>query len=276
MRFASNPPAAPEPLLARLTAPAGAPWTRLHERAGATVMSVPGRYCVSYLLVGAEGVAVADVGSRSDVPRLLEALRWLGRPPEQVRFVVPTHLHFDHITGIDDLSRTLKVPVALGEVAAEHVQRGRKLRWPPGRHLLRATVTWIFQGMPFPPQIDLEDRLRFGFPWADDRFTTVGPTLRHGEPLPGLDGWCALATPGHADDAISLYHAGAGFLIAGDEVRNFLGGEWNPLICDVDAEEETRRMLRGLPIRTIFPAHGPVLEGENIVQRLRSLPFYLP
>jgi glyoxylase-like metal-dependent hydrolase (beta-lactamase superfamily II) len=279
MRIVSPPPASPAPLIASLTAPSGPPWTRYVERAGAAVLAVPGRYCVTYVLVADEAVAVVDVGSRGDVPRVLAALRWLGRPAEQVRFVIPTHLHFDHVIGIDALAAELRAPLALGEVAAAHVQRGRPLRWPSRRHLLRATVTWIFQGMPLPPRDDVARGygFGFGFPWAADRFAApLAAVLRHGEELPGLPGWRALATPGHADDAICLHHAAAGFLLTGDTIRNYLGGEWNPLLCDEDDQARSRELLMTLSVQTIFPGHGPLVEGEDALRRLRTLPFYLP
>jgi glyoxylase-like metal-dependent hydrolase (beta-lactamase superfamily II) len=279
MPFASSPPASPAPLLAQLTAPAGPPWTRYIERAGAAVLAVPGRYCVTYLLLTDESVAVVDVGSRADVPGILAALRWLGRPAEQVRFVIPTHLHFDHVIGIDALAAELRAPLALGEVAAEHVQQGRRLRWPSRHHLLRATVTWIFQGMPFPPRVDVAHGygFGFGFPWAADRFAApVAAVLGDGEELPGFSGWKVLATPGHADDAICLHHAAAGFLLAGDTIRNFLGGEWNPLLCDAADQARSRKLLCSFPVQTIFCGHGPVIEGEDALGRLKTLPCYLP
>ena len=68
----------PSPWLARLTAPGGPPVTRLLRRAGAEVMAIPGRYCVTYLLLGAETVALVDLGSRADIEMDWESLREAG------------------------------------------------------------------------------------------------------------------------------------------------------------------------------------------------------
>ena len=263
----------PRPLLARLLAPAGPASARLVTGGDAAVMAVPGRYSVTYLVLGPGAVAVADVGSAADVPRILAALDWLGRPAREVRCVLPTHLHFDHVMGIDVLARRLGVPVAMGRVAHEHVTGGRGLRFPRGPRFSRIFWgAWLMQGMPFPTARDWLRGLDFGTPWGRDRFRApLWPAVDHGTPMPGLPGWTVLATPGHADDAIGLYHAGAGFLVAGDTVRNFLGGEWNPLVVDEDAFSRTRSMLRGLDIRAVFPGHGPVLEGPGVLDRLRSV-----
>lgn len=262
------------PLLARLTAPAGPPRPRVVSRGGATVVAVPGRYCVTYLLVGPESVVIVDVGSVTDHPAILEALAWLARP---VRAVVPTHLHMDHVIGVDSLARRLDVPVALGQVAHEAATGGRRLRFPRGLHTLRALPTYVMQGAPRPPLADWLTRFEYGFPWSRNRFrATLASPLEDGAALPGPSGWSVLHTPGHADDAICLYHAGAGFLVAGDTVRNFLGGEWNPLGCDPQAYARTKARLRPLPAETVFPGHGPILEGRGVLRRLRTLSRFTP
>ena len=266
----------PTPWIARLTAPGGPPVTRLVQSAGAEVMAIPGRYCVTYLLLGEGTIAIVDVGSHADVARVLAALEWLGRPASQVRFVIPSHLHFDHVMGIDALAKRIGAPIALGRVASEHVREGRELRWPSIHQLPRGTVTWIYQGMPVLPVDDWRHGIDFGMPWGKDRFTApLGEVLVHGGELSGLPGWRVLEAPGHADEALCLHHAEAGFLVAGDNVRNFLGGEWNPILCDRAAYARTREQLLGLNVSTVFPGHGPLLEGKGILRRLRTIPPYL-
>jgi glyoxylase-like metal-dependent hydrolase (beta-lactamase superfamily II) len=266
----------PRPLLARLTAPAGPPAARLVERGGAAVLALPGRYSVTHLVLGPDAVVVVDVGSAADVALVLRALAWLGRPACQVRAVLPTHLHFDHVMGVDALARRLGVPVLLGAVAAAHVRDGRAPRYPGGWRLWRAVLTWPMQGLPFPPLADWRAGLGFGFPWARNAFRApLAAPLRDGDALPGVPGWTVLHTPGHAPDAVALYHADARFLVAGDTVRNFLGGEWNPLVVDRAAMRATRARLHALPVTTVFPAHGPLLAGAGVLARLRD-PVILP
>jgi len=271
------PPAAPRPWWARLTAPPGPAVSRLVTRGNAAVMCVPGRYSVTYLLLGPESVVAADVGSITDVELVLAALRWLGRPLEQVRYVTPTHLHMDHVMGLDALARTLAAPVALGRVAYENVTAGRELRWPPRWALVRALGTYFQQGAPRPPPLEVRRGLDFGFPWARNRFTArLAPPLEYGAPLPEMPGWTLLHTPGHADDAVCLYHEEARFLVSGDTVRNFLGGEWNPLLCDPEDYARTKRRLLELDVEAIFPGHGPVVEGSGLIGKLKKYPFFVP
>jgi glyoxylase-like metal-dependent hydrolase (beta-lactamase superfamily II) len=241
------------------------------------VLAVPGRYSVTYLVVGPERVAAVDVGSAVDVEPVLAALAWLGRRVASLAFVTPSHLHFDHAMGVDALARRTGAEVRLGRIALEASRGARRLRWPPGLPLIRMIPTWPMQGMPVLPLCDWREGLDFGVPWGKNRFRArLGSPLLEGAPLEGFPDWEILETPGHADDAIALYHRAAGFLIAGDTVRNFLGGEWNPLRCDQAAFARTKARLLALEVRAVFPAHGPALEGERVLERLNALPWWCP
>ena len=266
-------PTPPPPRLARLCAPAGpaqAVWLRTAE---AEVLILSGRYCVSYLLLGPETAAVLDVGSAADVPGIARALEGLGRPATSLRWVIPSHLHFDHAMGLDACARRFGAAVLLGDVAHAHVTQGRPLRFPGRRRLWRAVLTWPLQGLPFPPPADWRHGLDFGTPWGRDRFSApLAPPLADGEPVPGLPGWTLLAAPGHADDGICLYHAAAGWLLAGDTVRNFYGGEWNPLLADPAGMLRTKARLLALPpLALVGPGHGPLVTGPDALARLQQV-----
>lgn len=269
---------APASLLARLTTPVGpARACVVSGDGGAEVVAVPGRYCVTYLLLGSDAVVVVDIGSVTDHALIARAMERIDRPPTQLRTVVPTHLHMDHIIGIDDFACARGLPVTLGAVARDAVTRGTRLRFPRGLHTLRAVPTYFMQGAPRAPLADWRRGLGFGFPWSRNRFrAALGQALEHGAPLPWIPGWTVLHTPGHADDAICLYHAEARFLVGGDTVRNFLGGEWNPLGCDPADYRRSKAQLRELDVETVFPGHGPVFRGEDVLRRLRTLPRYMP
>jgi glyoxylase-like metal-dependent hydrolase (beta-lactamase superfamily II) len=179
--------------------------------------------------------------------------------------------------GIDALARATGAELRLGRVALAAVAGRLRPRWPRGLHLLRALPTWPLQGMPLLALEDVRRGLDIGLPWGRNRFRArLGAPLLEGEPLAGLPGWTALETPGHADDAIALHHAAARLLIVGDTVRNFLGGEWNPLLVDADDFARTKDKLRALAVDTVFPAHGPLLEGAGLLASLRSLPRWCP
>jgi glyoxylase-like metal-dependent hydrolase (beta-lactamase superfamily II) len=239
------------------------------------VLVWPGRYSVSYALLHGDDVALVECGSHADVAPLLAALATLGRAPEAIRWVIPTHLHFDHAMGIDALARQVGCPVALGPVAHDHVVHGRRLRFPERLRGLRALPTWPMQGMPVFTAEDWRHGMDFGFPWSRDRFQAPVVALAPAG-LPGFPGWTVVETPGHADDAICLLHPGAGWLVAGDTLRNFLGGEWNPLLCDPEAYARTRARLAALPVRLVLPGHGPAFAVPGGLGTLPLRPWWQP
>ncbi len=274
----------PTPMLARVLSPPGPARDQLTIDGDDGVLAVAGRYCVTYLILAPGCVAVVDCGSAADLDLICQALAWLNRSPNEVRFVLPTHLHFDHVMGVDHLARELHVDVALGPASVAHVRHGHPLRFPSGLTALRSLATWPMQGMPLFTAEDWRRGMDFGFPWSHNRFSApIAPLAEDGAPLPddgvglpGFGGWTLLATPGHADDALCLHHARTGWLIAGDTLRNFLGGEWNPMLCDPAAYRRTRARLCALHVRRVFPGHGPAFTTPNGLADLPPRPWWQP
>nr|HPQ96436.1 MBL fold metallo-hydrolase [Thiolinea sp.] len=54
------------------------------------------RMAACYLVVEGDALAFVDTGPTRAVPLLLDALVQLGYSPEQVRYIIPTHVHLDH------------------------------------------------------------------------------------------------------------------------------------------------------------------------------------
>ncbi|MBI5529223.1 MAG: MBL fold metallo-hydrolase [Deltaproteobacteria bacterium] len=254
------------PFLTRVFSPAGPATPCVTESRGARVISIPGRYSVTQIVEGPRALVLADVGSVSDIPLVERAAEWVGKP---VGLVVPTHLHFDHIMGVDEAARRFGAAVALGELANTLVDEERKPRPPIFKTLKHFFVPWFWQGLPLFSREDIPGGLAFGFPWSRNPFTMRGPLLQTGKPVPMLEGWVTLHTPGHTDESICIYHPRSGFLVAGDTVRNYQGGEWNPIITDHAMYRDTIFRLLPLPVRAVFPGHGPVLTGERLLGRLR-------
>lgn len=56
-----------------------------------------------YLIQDGDDLAVIDNGTHHTVPLILETIKELGATPEQVRWVIPTHVHLDHAGGTGGL-----------------------------------------------------------------------------------------------------------------------------------------------------------------------------
>lgn len=58
-----------------------------------------------YLLVEGDRAAFIDTGTSHSVPRALDVLRAKRMTPEQVAYVIPTHVHLDHAGGAGEMMR---------------------------------------------------------------------------------------------------------------------------------------------------------------------------
>ena len=61
------------------------------------------RMAACYLVTAGDAAAFVDTGTAHTAPRLLALLDHLGLSPEQVRYVIPTHVHLDHAGGSGQL-----------------------------------------------------------------------------------------------------------------------------------------------------------------------------
>jgi glyoxylase-like metal-dependent hydrolase (beta-lactamase superfamily II) len=68
-----------------------------------------------YIVEGDDGLTVVDAGVPRSWDSLHEALRSLGRGPGEIRAVVLTHAHFDHVGFAERARRELGVPVYVHE-----------------------------------------------------------------------------------------------------------------------------------------------------------------
>lgn len=81
-----------------------------------------------YLIVDGDEAAFVDTGTRNSVPRLMQVLADQGLQPEQVRWVMPTHVHLDHAGGAGALMQLLPNATLLAhERGAAHLINPDKL-----------------------------------------------------------------------------------------------------------------------------------------------------
>lgn len=62
-------------------------------------------FAACYLIVEGDAAAFVDSGTYHSVPLILQALAAVGLKPENVNYVIPTHVHLDHAGGAGELMR---------------------------------------------------------------------------------------------------------------------------------------------------------------------------
>ncbi len=202
-----------------------------------------------HLVVEGGRAAIIDTGVNSSVPRVLDALRAKGLRPEQVDYVILTHIHLDHAGGAGLLMA--KLPNARLTVHP----RGARHMVDPGKLV---ASTFAVYG-------EAEARRIFGdiLPVPRSRIieTADGFTLA----LNGRE-FAFFDTPGHARHHVCVLDSRTGHLFAGDtfglSYRELDGGgrqyvflTSSPMQFDPATHHRSLDLIVGLKPGAIYVTH---------------------
>jgi glyoxylase-like metal-dependent hydrolase (beta-lactamase superfamily II) len=207
----------------------------------------------AYLLPGDEGWTIVDtgLGLPDAKERWAAELQGLAGP---VRTILVTHFHPDHVGAAADLAELTGARVAQGRLDWEQCD-------PVWGHdeWADVLVTWFRRhGVPDDVMLELIEQ---GALWRS--FIRYHPEPELLEPGDDVDGWQAVAAPGHADGQLMLVRDGV--LVAADHVLDPISptvGLWprsrlDPLGDYLAALEATI----ALGARLALPGHGdPIAE----------------
>jgi glyoxylase-like metal-dependent hydrolase (beta-lactamase superfamily II) len=216
----------------------------------------------AYLLPGDDGWTVVDTGlGLPDAPeRWAAELAELGDDP--VRRIVITHFHPDHVGAAADLAELTGAEVSQGRIDYEQCA----LVWG-GEDWSGVLVEW-FRRHGVPPGVT-DELIEQGSAYRPFVRFQRDPGLL--EPGDLVDGWQAVAAPGHADGQLMLLRDGV--LVAADHLLGRISptvGLWpasrpDPLGDYLGALEATIE----LDPRLALPGHGELLTDP--VGRAREL-----
>jgi glyoxylase-like metal-dependent hydrolase (beta-lactamase superfamily II) len=228
---------------------------------------------VNWFLVedGGGALTVVDAGHPASWRSLHDALAALGRTPGDIRAVVLTHGHFDHV-GFAERARTeLGVPVWAPEGERYLARHPWRYRHEHSRAL------WGLRHPGFLPRLAAMARA------GALRVPGVRETRPYGPgPLDVPGSPTAIRTPGHTFDHHVLHLADRDVLIAGDAVVTFdpYTGTEGPKVVAGAATADERQALDSLDAiaatgaGTVLTGHGPPWrEGaEAAAARARRIP----
>jgi glyoxylase-like metal-dependent hydrolase (beta-lactamase superfamily II) len=187
------------------------------------------------------GLWLVDAGVDAAADRIGGGIRALGRKPRELRGVVVTHLHGDHVGGLAAVKERTGAEVWMGAEDAALIREGKTYReFEPGPGALRSVIVRVMA--------------RRTMPDADP--VAVEHEVKDGEALPF--GAVALHTPGHtAGHLAMLLPRDGGVLFVGDAATD-LGGRLGvgPVYEDVDEGMRSLRRLAGLEFETALFSHG--------------------
>jgi glyoxylase-like metal-dependent hydrolase (beta-lactamase superfamily II) len=182
----------------------------------------------SYALVDADGtVTLVDAGLRRGYRRIQAGLDSIGVKPGDVRRVVVTHAHRDHVGGLAKMVAGTGADVAAHEREAPYLRDGRAPRTARGR------------GGRVP-------------------VATVAEQFLDGTVLPVAGGLRVVHTPGHTPGHVSLLHLPTGVLITGDALFNIRGIRYSMAWACTDPElsRKSADVLGDLDFDLVAFMHG--------------------
>ena len=212
---------------------------------------IPGMTGV-HLIPGSQP-ALVDCGTQTSAPAVAAALEQAGVGPDDLAWIVLTHVHLDHCGAAGDLARMFpRATVVVHPRGARHLVDPARL--VQGTHALFGDLSPAIGGLaPVPPERVREAADGDVIPLGDGRGLRV------------------VWAPGHARHHMALLDEAEGLLFAGDAVGVQMGGgQIYPTIpppeYDVDAALATLDVLEGLGASHMYVSHfGPAAQpGEAL------------
>jgi glyoxylase-like metal-dependent hydrolase (beta-lactamase superfamily II) len=193
----------------------------------------------AFLIEGSDGLTLIDAGFPGKEAAVFEAMRGLGRSPDQLKHLIFTHGHPDHIgsaaaivrqTGARTYMHPLDIPIA------ESGGPFRPMTPAPG-------LVGLFCKLFFHPEERLEP-------------VTIDQPLTPGEILPIAGGFEVIHTPGHCAGQVGLLWRPGRMLFAGDVGTNIMGLGDPVGFENLEEGRESQRKLAGLSFDAAGFGHG--------------------
>lgn len=215
-------------------------------------------------IIREKGTIMIDGGPRGKKDDFTRELRRLVIEPRDIKLIVITHGHPDHIGSAKDIKELTGAKIAMHQLDAECLKTGD---WKT-THMIKAAKGsswgWFISGLG-----------HFGAPFVGNVSPTEVELIINEEGLPlkdfGISGQIVY-TLGHTKGSISvLLDSGEAFV--GDLAMNRLPMTRHPglpiLAEDIEKTRESWRHIIALGAKTVYPAHGKPFSIEVMKQALK-------
>lgn len=211
----------------------------------------------AYLLPAQAGYALVDAGNPCMEFLLFAALRRHSIQPEEIKLIVITHAHLDHVGGLRTIARRCGNPPVLVHALEAPLLESGTVVFPAGTVPIGKVIHSV--GVRLAPFI---------------RFHGVAPAYRlaGAESLRdfGLDGR-VLPTPGHTSGSVTIL-LDSGDAFVGDLCINVnpfvVGPVFPPFADDVAALYRSWKDVLDAGARRIFPGHGRPFAAHHLRAKL--------
>ena len=207
-----------------------------------------------YLLEDDDGLTIIDSGLGLAARRVLRQLARSGRSSSDVKRILITHGHTDHVGGLAALKEATGAQVIVSAYERSYIE-GKKPILTPKRDQVPPLARTMSPGKPI-----------MLTPVSVDHVVTDGDVLT--EVLGGLH---VVSTPGHAPGHLAFWQPAMRILFCGDVVMNMIRLRLPFAAYTPDMKQNKRSLKRlvDLDPEIICFGHGPPFK-TNAAERLRS------
>ena len=205
------------------------------------------------LLDAGPELALVDAGFPGKASLVLDAIRQLGRAPRDLRHLIFTHGHPDHIGSAAAIVRETGATTYMHAADVSLAETGGPFR-------------------PMDPAPGLLPRTAYRFVWhPEERMEPFGVDhhIADGQTLPIAGGLKVIHTPGHCAGHVSLLWQGERLLIAGDVGMNMFRLSDPVGFEDIEEGRRSQRKLAGLRFDAAAFGHGGVIRS-GASERIRG------
>lgn len=203
----------------------------------------------AYLLKGQKGCILVDAGCKGKEQMFFDYLRKLGISPSEIKLIIVTHVHYDHVGGLALIKKSCQCPVAV-HINEAALLREAQIAVPPPTNSVRRIFSSVSRKLSS----------------IDRSFTPVEPEILISKELLlddfGFDG-VVLFTPGHTKGSVSvLLRSGEAFI--GDLASSFPFQSMFPYAEEPEQVLKSWKKIIDFGCRTILPSHGSSFPVEKL------------
>lgn len=189
-------------------------------------------------LIGDDELALIDTGMPNSAGAVLGYLEHLGRKPKDIKTIILTHGHIDHIGSLDALKKATGAQVAAHRDEAGFIAGKKPMPKPKGAiSLLPRILGAVIKAPPVQPDVLLDE----------------------GGKIAGL---FVFHTPGHTPGSIALLDKQRRAIFVGDTLRfgkNGIEGPPERFTLDAELAKQSMRKIAALDFDVLLSGHGEPL-----------------